>query len=81
MVIGLLQNKQKDNSIKTLKLIMLYFSEHGLQFKPTKVNVDFKQGLYEGIKHVWANTVTVGCRFHHAQSWCRKIQAVGSILL
>jgi len=35
LVFCLLRDKQKDTYIKTLKLIILNWSDHGLQFKPT----------------------------------------------
>jgi len=66
LVFYLLHDKQKETYIKTLKSITLYCSDHGLQFKPTQVTVDFVQGLEEGIKHTWADIKIVGCRFHLA---------------
>jgi len=73
LVFCLFQDKQKETYIKTLKPIILYCSDHGLQFKPTQVTVDFVEGQEEEIKHIWADIKIVGCRFHLAQSWWRKI--------
>jgi len=64
--------------IKTFKSIICCYSDHyGLQFKPTKITVDFEQGLQERIiKHTWADIEIVGYRFHVAQTWRRKHQTV-----
>jgi len=49
LVFCLLQDKQRETYIKSLKSITLYCSDHGLQLKPTQVTVDFEQGLQEGL--------------------------------
>jgi len=36
-ILSILQDKQKNTYIKTLKSIILYNSDHGLQFKKTKL--------------------------------------------
>lgn len=64
----LLQDKQIDTCIKTSKTIILYFSDHGFQFQPTKITVDFEQGLQGEINHTLADIEIVGCRIHVAQS-------------
>jgi len=61
LVFCLLQDKQKETYIKTLKSITLCCSDHCLQFKPTQVTVNFEQGFQEGIKHTWADIKIVGC--------------------
>lgn len=58
-------------------IIIFCSDQRGLQFKPTKVTVDFEQELQEGIRNVWADIEIVGCKFHLTQSWWWKFQAIG----
>lgn len=52
-------------------------SDHGSQFKPTRIVVDYEKRLQEGIKRVWADIEIEGYRFHLARSWWRKTREVG----
>jgi hypothetical protein len=36
--------------------------------------MDFEKAIYKAVEETWPNIRTIGCRFHLAQAWYRKIQ-------
>lgn len=43
------------------------------------VVVDFEKSIHNSLISVWPEMQLIGCRFHLAQSWYRKIQEIGLV--
>jgi transposase-like protein len=39
----------------------------------TNLHMDFERGAHEAVKEVFPDINIVGCRFHLAQAWWRKV--------
>jgi hypothetical protein len=39
--------------------------------------MDFEKAIHKAVEETWPNIRTIGCRFHLAQAWYRKIQKCG----
>ncbi|KAL4131181.1 hypothetical protein QTP88_008523 [Uroleucon formosanum] len=50
--------------------------KRGFIFSPDTVFADFEISIHTAIQKTWTESKIKGCRFHLAQSWWRKIQAI-----
>jgi hypothetical protein len=42
-----------------------------------RVVIDLEVAIHKAVGNVWPNITAVGCKFHLAQCWFRKIQTFG----
>lgn len=50
-----------------------------MAFNPTEIVCDFEKAIHLGAKKAWPQIKVIGCRFHLAQAWFRKIQSLGLV--
>lgn len=79
LVFCLISNKTHSSYAKFFQSIIQECANLELKFESLKVIVDFEGSIYKAIKLVWTSVEIVGCRFHLAQSWIRRIQQLGLI--
>lgn len=73
----LLKNKQKSTYKSLFELLRNKCTDLNLNFNPLKIVIDFEMGIHSSANDIFTNALIVGCRFHLAQSWWRKIQSIG----
>nr|XP_042912387.1 uncharacterized protein LOC122272600 [Parasteatoda tepidariorum] len=76
-VFCLLKDKRKDSYAHTFKCLVSECDKRGLRFSPKTIVSDFERGIQESIRDTFPGTKIIGCRFHLAQAWWRKIQQLG----
>jgi len=77
VVFCLLTNKWKLTYKKLFELLKKQCSDLGFNLNPRNITIDFEMGIHSSVKDVFPDVNIVGCRFHLAQSWWRKIQSEG----
>lgn len=73
----LLKNKLKSTYVKLFDLIVTKSNELGSKFLPEIIVIDFEQAIHSSVKESFPNSKIIGCRFHLAQAWYRKIGQLG----
>jgi hypothetical protein len=80
LVFILLPNKHSQTYSGAFNYILLnYCDSLGLKLEPTEIVCDFEKAIHVGVRKIWPNINTIGCRFHLTQSWFRKIQQLGLV--
>uniref|UniRef100_A0A6P7F583 Uncharacterized protein LOC114326048 n=1 Tax=Diabrotica virgifera virgifera TaxID=50390 RepID=A0A6P7F583_DIAVI len=73
----LLPNKQKFTYKSLFELLKKKCQDLGCNLNPTKIVIDYELGIHSSMREVFPEANVVGCRFHLAQAWWRKVQNVG----
>lgn len=75
----LLPNK-KEYSYKTIfNLLRKKCHSLGLNLNPKVIVADFEIAIHNAIRAEFSDSKVIGCRFHLAQAWFRKIQNLGLV--
>ena len=77
VVFCLLKDKKKTTYIQMFRLLVEKCNLLGYTLKPDKIVIDFEVSIHISVKEVWPDVKLIGCRFHLAQAWWRKIQHLG----
>lgn len=77
LAFSLLPDKSSDSYAAVFDTIRKKSHQLALDFRPKRVVCDFEVAIHMGLKKVWPEVELVGCRFHLAQSWWRRIQQIG----
>lgn len=75
----LLPNKSTETYKKLFTLVISTCLTHKLSLSINEIVVDFEKAIHLAAVDVWPNVQIIGCRFHLAQSWYRKIQNCGLV--
>lgn len=73
----LLPDKKTQTYVNLFVLIQENCQKIGLSLCLKEVVIDFEQAIHKAAVTVWPNIIVIGCRFHLAQAWYRKIQQLG----
>lgn len=73
----LLPNKEKETYKRMFRLMINYAESLGLQFSPSKMQLDFEVSALKAIKECFPRTVLKGCAFHYTQAIYRSVQRNG----
>lgn len=76
----LLPNKLKSTYRQLFEEIKQKCCEMEWTFNPKNIVIDFEKAIHVGVLEVLPNVNIIGCRFHLAQAWWRKIQQLGLTL-
>lgn len=77
LVFCLIINKTKQTYTKMLRCICDISVSFNVHFHPTNIVVDYETSMHQAIKVVFPTAQVIGCRFHIAQNWSRKLQQLG----
>nr|CAI5865114.1 unnamed protein product [Callosobruchus analis] len=77
VVFCLLKNKAISTYLNLLHILKEKCDLMGCVLNPKTVVIDFEIAVHLSVEEVWQETQIIGCRFHLAQSWWRKIQQLG----
>lgn len=75
----LLPDKTATTYRQLFRLIISACTKKNIELNITEIVVDFEKAIHLAVTDVWSNVRIIGCRFHLAQSWYRKIQSYGLI--
>lgn len=73
----LLPDKKQDTYKNLFVCLKTKCESEGLNLNPKMVVADFEKAIHNAVVSVWIDVKLIGCRFHLAQSWFRKIQNLG----
>lgn len=77
LVFCLLPDKKETTYKQALKHVADLSEQFELKLNPQKVILDFEVAIHKAVTATWPTAAIVGCRFHLAQSWYRKITKLG----
>lgn len=77
LVFSLLPDKRSESYSLVFNTLRKKCEELSIALNPRKAVCDFEVAIHVALKKVWPDIQLIGCRFHLAQSWWRKIQEVG----
>ena len=75
----MLPNKRSDTYRNLFKSIINICKHNGVTLKISKIVIDFEKGIHKAVEQIFPLAQIIGCRFHLAQSWFKKIQEYGLI--
>src|SRR5699024_3436996 len=78
LVFSLLPNKHYSSYLYILNFLTNHCQNLGIMFKPTNVVIDFEESIHKAVREAWSDEISIiGCRFHLAQAWMRKVKQLG----
>lgn len=77
LVFCILPGKKTSDYINTFEIIKKKCRDVNLVFNPKFIVSDFEKSIHNAVEFVWPGVSIIGCRFHLAQSWYRKLQKLG----
>lgn len=75
----LLPNKQECSYKYLFDALRNKCNSFGLDLNPKVIVADFEIAIHNAVRTVFPNSRVIGCRFHLAQAWFRKIQNLGLV--
>jgi len=72
-----LKNKNLQSYTSVLSAIKDLCVNEQLIWNPKKIVIDFEKAIHTAVQTIFCESEIVGCRFHLAQAWWRKIQQLG----
>lgn len=77
VVFCLLKDKRKSTYVNILRIMASKCEEFGYIWSPDAFVIDFEKGIHTSVSEVFPYCKIIGCRFHLAQAWYRKILQIG----
>ncbi|KAG0437258.1 hypothetical protein DMUE_3794, partial [Dictyocoela muelleri] len=64
---------------KVFNIIKEKLSEHGIDFSPQNIQIDFERAGFNSLQRVFPETSISGCFFHFGQAIWRRVQKLGLV--
>lgn len=79
LIFSLLPNKRTETYQKLFNIIKKICKDNSVTLRISKIVIDFEKAIHNAVEQIFPLAKIIGCRFHLAQSWYRKIQEYGLI--
>lgn len=80
LMVCLLPNKKSETYERLFLLVQDKCSKININFDFKEIVCDFEMAIHKAVRKVWPSTQIIGCRFHLAQAWFRKIKTIGLVV-